>query len=135
MRLRKLCSRCPTARVGEETNLGAILHARKLSLIRALNSFADHIFTRVLVGSARVSRVGDGVSPSRTFFHQAYMKKPVSDAETNTRDACATRERLADHRESVFRVDSGHQQPGLGMRLAAAVPDANSLVRPAAHIF
>jgi len=38
-------------------------------------------------GSARVSRVGDCVSQSRTFSGRSFRR----DAETNTRDACATR--------------------------------------------
>ncbi len=39
----------------------------------------------MILGSARVSRVGDGVSPSRT--SKRLFRR---DAETNTRDACAT---------------------------------------------
>jgi hypothetical protein len=34
------------ARVGEEADLDAILHVGMLPLIRALDSFADHVFTR-----------------------------------------------------------------------------------------
>jgi hypothetical protein len=51
------------------------------------------------LGSARVSRAGDGVSPSRTSHvprndPKSRFKKSLfrRDAETNTRDACATRE-------------------------------------------
>ena len=34
------------ARIGEETNLDVILHIGVLPLIRALDSFADHMITR-----------------------------------------------------------------------------------------
>ena len=50
------------------------------------------------MGSARVSRAGDGVSPSRTFIHcgSHHFVDPSGkssfwrDAKTNTRDACVT---------------------------------------------
>ena len=43
------------------------------------------------LGSARVSRVGDGASPSRTFLNVGATERLFRrDAETNTRDACAT---------------------------------------------
>jgi 5-methyltetrahydrofolate--homocysteine methyltransferase len=50
--------------------------------------------------SARVSRAGDGVSPSRTFLsdpefqREQFIKESVfrRDVETNTRDACATQD-------------------------------------------
>jgi len=38
-------------------------------------------------GSARVSRVGEGVPRSRTSLQRLFRR----DAETSTRDACATR--------------------------------------------
>ncbi len=59
------------------------------------------------LGSARVSRVGDGVTPSRTFLEAQprdgaqYSRRRLPrfessfrrDAETSTRDACATHRR------------------------------------------
>jgi hypothetical protein len=44
-------------------------------------------------GSARVSRVGEGVPLSRTFQSMSSVRKERlfrRDVETNTRDACAT---------------------------------------------
>jgi len=50
------------------------------------------ISTRATLGSARVSRAGDGVAPSRTSLWIEITRKDrfSEDAETNTRDACAT---------------------------------------------
>jgi hypothetical protein len=43
------------------------------------------------LGSARVSRVGCGVSPHQPFLQQRITKvRDREDAITNTRDACAT---------------------------------------------
>jgi len=39
-----------------------------------------------ILGSARVSRAGETVPVSRTFLRRLFRR----DAETNTRDACAT---------------------------------------------
>ncbi len=49
-------------------------------------------------GSARVSRVGDCVSQSQIVAHGNWTKdRFCEDAETNTRDACATRTMCEDH--------------------------------------
>src|SRR5204862_4331084 len=45
-------------------------------------------------GSARVSRVGEGVSPSRTFLQRLFRR----DTETSTRDTRATRNTAATRR-------------------------------------
>src|SRR5690242_11929282 len=63
------------------------------------------VFLRFGLGSARVSRAGDRVSRSRTFLLRTTTLLSPSrerlfqrDAETNTRDACATRNSAANVR-------------------------------------
>src|SRR5437762_2820987 len=69
-------------RIGEESNLDMILHVRVFSLVRALDSFTDHNHTQFSgLGSARVSRVGFGVSPKQAFFACPARRK-VRDGET-----------------------------------------------------
>ena len=61
------------------------------------------------LGSARVSRAGDGVPPSRTSRRVDAQQKSLfrRDAETSTRDACATQARIsgAEFFETVYEVD------------------------------
>jgi excinuclease ABC subunit A len=60
------------------------------------------------LGSARVSRVGDGVSPSRTSGRVARQESLFRrDAETNPRDARATQTQIigAEFFETVYEVD------------------------------
>ncbi|MFL6589521.1 MAG: OB-fold nucleic acid binding domain-containing protein, partial [Chthoniobacterales bacterium] len=68
---------------------------RTLAELGALNCFADHRRAAMwkveetqyddLLGSAHVSGVVNGVSPSRTFSERSFWR----DAKTNPRDACA----------------------------------------------
>ena len=61
---------------------------------------------RQFPGSARVPRVGDDVSSSRTLLQRLFRR----DAETNTRDACATRNyRLRRRKKWSGETPSSHK--------------------------
>ena len=78
-----------------------VAKAERANFSHALTSEAKknfEFFAQQLVGSARVSRVGDGVLAIADFSY-VHNRQPSAeileslfrrDAETNTRDACAT---------------------------------------------
>ncbi|MBA3544600.1 MAG: ATP-binding cassette domain-containing protein [Chthoniobacterales bacterium] len=62
---------------------------------------------QLALGSARVSRAGDGGSPSLTFLSAKSSRKSSSrqDAATSTRDECATQITGAEYLEAIYEVD------------------------------
>jgi len=125
------------ARIGEETNLDAILHVRVLPLIRALDPFADHTFTRSSVDwVAHASRVLAMASRHRGLFFRCSCSRSLfrRDAETSTRDACATRKNspIIDCRS--FPPGRDHHRLCRRAHPAAVVRDANWAGRPSARI-
>ena len=75
-----------------EVPVHPIFTAQKMALDFDVNVFAVEGVDQKLraewriLGRARVSRVGGGVSPSRTFLKRLFWR----DAKTSTRDECAT---------------------------------------------
>ncbi|PYK59403.1 MAG: hypothetical protein DME43_08925 [Verrucomicrobia bacterium] len=57
-------------------------------------AFVGSLPTKSILGSARVSRAGFGVSPKQSFPAKV---RDRTDAIANTRDACATRKIYARH--------------------------------------
>src|SRR6184192_3098178 len=75
------------------------------------------------LGSARVSRAGDDVSSSRTSLERLFRR----DAETDTRDACATHSHLIEKfkvMQRIPRLHSGLRKTGWlgGLFLLAEAP-------------
>ena len=79
----------------------------------------EFVGTRVYgtdLGSARVSRVGDGVSPSRTSNPEESSSR--RDAETSTRDACATQSIYARHAHRLHRLVAVFSHVGIARPLS-----------------
>ncbi len=89
--------------IGRLTVLTGISGSGKSTLMRSVLLPA----VQQALGSARVSRAGDGVSPSRTFFIAKSSRKSSSrqDAATSTRDECATQISGAEFLETIYEVD------------------------------
>ena len=100
--LKNVDARFPVGRLSVITGISG---SGKSTLMRSVLLPA----VRENLGSARASRVGDGVSPSRTSRRVDAHQKSLfrRDAETNTRDACATQTCVfgAEFFETVYEVD------------------------------
>src|SRR6266496_1880286 len=90
MRQAKLLQPSPTTETSSEPILRVCIGPKCDSDAAAQASRSGDFQVAEGPGSARVSRVGDDVSSSRTFLQRLFRR----DAETNTRDACATRRKL-----------------------------------------
>src|SRR6266536_4858919 len=90
-------------RVGKKSHFDVILHEGMSSLVSALDSFANHTFTR---GSA--DWVAHASRHRGLFFRRSCSRSLFRrDAETNTRDACATRKNspiIACERRHVYLI-------------------------------
>jgi excinuclease ABC subunit A len=97
-------------------NVDARFPVGRLSVITGISGSGKSTLMREVLlpavkanlGSARVSRAGEGVPPSRTSSGRDAQKSLFRrDAETNTRDACATPTRVfgAEFFETVYEVD------------------------------
>ena len=84
---------------------------------------------KFLPGSARVSRVGDCVSQSRTFLKRLFRR----DAETNTRDACATQSSRATHSWEHSLPACRCRQPAGKHAFVARIDDAGRDPRSRLH--
>ncbi|HMJ05578.1 MAG TPA: hypothetical protein VK474_04920, partial [Chthoniobacterales bacterium] len=96
-------------------NVDARFPVNRLSVITGISGSGKSTLMRSVLlpavkeslGSARVSRAGDGVPPSRTSSRAATPQKRLfpRDAEASTRDARATQITGADAFETVYEVD------------------------------
>src|SRR5947209_10242029 len=115
-------------RVGEKSHLDVIAHVGVLPLIRALDPFADHTFTRSSVDwVAHASLVLAMASRHRGLFFRCSCSRSLfrRDAETSTRDACATRKNSSIIGCRSFLPSRDHHRLCRRAHPAAVVPDAN----------